>query len=461
MSAPAKKSDTAFLGHPSGLGWLSGSEFWERFSYYGMANMLVLYMVHQLLLPGHIEHIGGIGLFQSFIGLLYGAGQGEALAAHISGFYQTCVYLTPLIGGFLADRYMGKTGAVTTGALMMAFGHFLMAFEASFVLALLFLLCGVGLFKGNIAAQVGDLYGEDDPRRADGFQIYYIGIQMAVIVSPFVCGTLGETVGWDWGFGAAGVGMLIGLTVYLTGRARGALPAEKRKSGHVVRPPLTPRDRKVVVMLVVLVPILALSLVGNQELFNAYLVWAEKNFQIVFFGKTMPITWMLSLDAVFSTVLIAASVLFWRWYARHWREPDEIGKMLIGILICAAGPVVLALASATVARTGHPVSLAWALAFHLINDLGFSNLLPVGLALYSRAAPKGVEATIIAVYYLQFATANYLTGYLAGLLETMPGFNFWMLHAGIMLISAVLLFLLRKIAGKTLAPEYGAPPPSS
>ena len=453
----AKNRDTVFLGHPSGLGWLAGSEFWERFSYYGMANMLVLYMVHQLLMPGHIEHVAGMGLFQSFVAIFYGDAQGQALASHISGVYQMSVYVTPLLGGFLADRLLGKTAAVTIGALMMAFGHFLMAFDAGFVLALLFLLAGVGLFKGNIAAQVGDLYGDKDPRRADGFQIYYVGIQLAVIISPFICGTLGETVGWHWGFGAAGVGMVIGGMTYLIGRSRGALPKEKMQNGHLVRPELTARGWRTVIMLAILVPILALSLVGNQEIFNSYTVWAEKNFQLVFFGKTMPVTWLMSLDAVFSAVLITLSVLFWRWYARHWREPDEIGKMCIAIVICACAPLTLALASAEVARTGHPVSLAWALAFHLINDLGFSNLLPIGLALYSRAAPKGWEGVLVAVYYLQFATANFLVGYLAGLLETMPGFNFWMLHVGVMMISFVLLFVIRKTAGKMLAPDYAAP----
>ncbi|MBV9548165.1 MAG: peptide MFS transporter [Alphaproteobacteria bacterium] len=448
MTESIARRDTVFLGHPSGLGWLSGTEFWERFSYYGMANMLTLYLVHQLLLPGHIEHVGGMDLFRR----LLGGGEGQALAAHISGFYQTGVYLTPLLGGFLADRYLGKSAAVITGALMMAVGHFLMAFDVSFVLALLFLLCGIGLFKGNIAAQVGDLYAEGDKRRADGFQIYYIGIQLAGIITPFVCGTLGETVGWHWGFGAAGVGMVIGGATYLVGKARGALPAEKMRGGHVARPPLTARDKTAMGMLALLVPILALSLVGNQELFNAYLVWSEKNFQLVFFGKTMPVTWLLSLDTVFSAVLITVSVLFWRWYARHWREPDEVGKMCIAIGICATAPLTLALASATVARTGQPVSLTWALAFHLLNDLGFSNLLPVGLALYSRAAPKGWDGVMIAIYYLQFATANAMVGYLAGLLGTMPGFDFWMLHVGIMLVSGVLLLLIRKAAGKALAP---------
>ena len=451
------KSDTAFIGHPSGLGWLAGAEFWERFSYYGMAGLLVLYMTHQLLNPGHIEHIAGMDLFSRFIAALYGPGGGQALASHIGGFYQMSVYVTPLLGGYLADRYLGKTAAVTTGALMMSAGHFLMAFDVSFVLALLFLLVGVGLFKGNIAAQVGDLYSESDPRRADGFQIYYIGIQLAVIISPFICGTLGEAVGWHWGFGAAGVGMLIGLLIYLTGLARGALPKEKMKDGHVVRPKLTVRDRKSMWMLIALVPVLGLSMVGNQEIFNGYLVWAEKNFQIVFFGKTMPITWMLSLDAVISTVLMILSVAFWRWYARHHREPDEISKMTIGIAIAACAPLTLALASVVVAQTGKPVSLVWAFAFHILNDFGFANLLPVGLALYSRAAPKGWEAVLIAVYYLQFALANYITGYLAGLLSVLPGPEFWLLHVGLMLAAAATLLLARKFAGAILAPAYEEP----
>jgi POT family proton-dependent oligopeptide transporter len=210
-------------------------------------------------------------------------------------------------------------------------------------------------------------------------------------------------------------------------------------------------------MLIALMPVLGLSMVGNQEIFNGYLVWAEKNFQIVFFGKTMPITWMLSLDAVISTILMIGSVAFWRWYARHHREPDEIGKMTVGIAIAACAPLTLALASVVVARTGHPVSLFWAFAFHILNDLGFSNLLPVGLALYSRAAPKGWEAVLIAVYYLQFAMANYLVGFLAGLLSVMPGPQFWLLHVGLMAVSAVVLLLARKFAGNILAPQYAAP----
>ncbi len=338
----------------------------------------------------------------------------------------------------------------------MALGHFLMAIEASLVPALLCLLLGVGCFKGNIAAQVGDLYGPDDSRRADGFMIYFLGIQLAVIVSPLVCGTLGETVGWHWGFGAAGVGMVIGLITYLIGRPK--LPPEPilTRSGNVSRPPLTGRDWGVVAILVLLLPVLALSLVSNQEIFNAYLIWAEKNFQLVFFGETMPITWMLSVDAFVSMALMVAAIAFWRWWAARWTEPNEITKIVIGTSIAALAPLVLAAASWMVATTGQPVSIVWAFAFHFLNDLGFSMVLPVGLALYSRAAPKGLGGIMIAVYYLHLFLGNMLVGYLGGLLEKMDAVSFWAMHAALMAVAAVVLFVVRLVFGRMLAPEYGA-----
>ena len=444
-------SDTAFLGHPAGLGWLSASEFWERFSYYGMQGLLVLYMTHQFLTPGHFDRALAFPLFQHLLEFINGRPlSGVALASATYGFYAGCVYLTPIAGGFIGDRWLGKTATVTVGASLMALGHFLMAFDASFVIALFCLLIGAGCFKGNIAAQVGDLYAEGDLRRADAFQLYYISIQVAVIVSPFVCGTLGQVVGWHWGFGAAGVGMLLGLLIYLRGRY--ALPKEKKRGEKIARPPMTGRDKKAIVLLILLIPALALSLVGNQEIYNAYLVWAEKNFQLVFFGHTMPITWMLAVDSFISTALIALSMMFWRWYGKHRQEPDEITKIAIGVFVAALAPSVLALASLFVASTGHPVSLIWAVAFHVVNDLGFANILPVGLALYSRAAPKGLEGVMIAIYYLQLFLGNLLAGYLGGFIGTMPDTSFWLLHMGLMLISAVILIAARFLWGGILAP---------
>jgi POT family proton-dependent oligopeptide transporter len=454
----AIRGDRAFLGHPAGLGWLAFSEFWERFSYYGMQALLVLYMTHALLHPGHVEHVLGFGPFRKLLEALYGPLPPQALASAIFGLYAGLVYVTPIAGGILADRVIGRTRAVATGAALMALGHFLMAFDASFLLALLCLLIGVGCFKGNIASQVGELYGPKDPRRADAFQIYLFSVQLAVIFSPLVCGTLGEVYGWHWGFGAAGVGMLLGLTIYLFGRPW--LPPEapiRARGPSSDRPPLGPKEWRTIAVLVALLPVLALSLVGNQEIFNAYLLWAEKNYQLTFFGVTMPVTWILSLGSIISAATIALSVLFWRWFATRWTEPDEITKITIGVSIGAMAPLLIAAASAIVAATGHRVSLAWAFAFEIVNDLGFANVLPVGIALYTRASPKGMTGIVIGIYYLHLFMGNMLVGWLGGLYERMPATTFWLMHAGIMFVAAAILLVARYAVGRTLAPSYDAP----
>ncbi|MDB5395858.1 MAG: amino acid/peptide transporter [Rhodospirillales bacterium] len=453
MADATRYADKAFLGHPRGLAWLSFSEVWERFSYYGMQALLVLYMTHYLLLPGHIEHVAGFGPFRAVIESAYGPLSPQALASVIFGLYAGLVYLTPIAGGLLADRFIGRTRAVIAGAVLMAAGHFLMAFEASFLLALLCLLIGIGCFKGNIATQVGELYAADDPRRADAYQIYMLGIQLAVIVSPLVCGTLGQVYGWHWGFGAAGVGMLIGLAVYLSGRAW--LPPEApilRGKARIARAPLAAGEGRTVLVLALIVPVLALGSVGNSEIFNAYLVWGEANYQLVFFGKTMPITWILSFSSIISAATIVLTVMFWRWWAKRWTEPDEITKLTIGVGIAALAPLTLAAAAALVAATGQKVGLGWAVAFELINDFGFANFFPVGLALFSRAAPKALRGMMIGVFYLHLFIGNMLVGWLGGLLERMPGTAFWLMHSGLITVAAMILLGMRSAAGKVLAP---------
>ena len=349
---------------------------------------------------------------------------------------------------------IGRTKTVTIGATLMVIGTFLLALNATFLIGLACLLAGVGCFKGNIASQVGDLYTIDDPRRADGFQIYFLGIQLAVIISPIICGYLGQRVDWHLGFVAAGVGMVLGLAIYLSGR-RTFPPEPVRKAGGAEKPrPLTARDWKVVILLIVLLPALAVSVIGNQEIFDAYLVWGEKNFQTVFFGFNMPITWIVSLDAGVSTVTMIGVIAFWRWYGKRRKEPDEITKIIIGVAISALGPLVLAGCAAVATATHHPVPLYWALGFHILNDIGFANVLPVGLALYSRAAPKGLGGTMIAVYYVHLFMGNLLVGYVGGLLGTMPDTRFWLLHVALMAGSAVVLLVARALFGKLLAPSF-------
>jgi POT family proton-dependent oligopeptide transporter len=445
--------DRSFIGHPVGLAWLSGSEFWERFAYYGMQTLLVLYLNHYLLQPGHIEHVWGFGAFRRFIGFVYGTQSQIALASNTAQLYAALVYLTPLAGGFLADRLIGRTATVSIGATIMVIGTFLLALDSTFLIALILLLAGVGCFKANIASQVGALYRIDDPRRADGFQIYFLGIQLAVIISPLLCGWLGQRVDWHLGFVAAGVGMVLGLAIYLGGRRHYPPEPVRIEGDHVERPPLTARDWKSVMVLVALLPVLAVSLIGNQEIFDAYLVWGEKAFQTNFFGFNMPITWLVSMDALVSTVTMVGVIAFWRWYGKRWQEPAEITKIVVGVAISALGPLVLAGCALVADSTHHPVPLYWALGFHILNDIGFANVLPVGLALYSRAAPKGLGGVMIAVYYIHLFLGNLLTGYLGGLLGTMPNATFWFLHAALMAASAVILLVARTAFGAFLAPE--------
>src|SRR3954470_376390 len=209
------RSDRAFLGHPKGLGFLGFTEGCERFSYYSMQTLLVLYMVNYLLVPGRMDNVVGLGWLRSWH---YQGVSAQALSSADFGDYTSLVYLTPILGGLIADKLTGRRIALIVGALTMALGHFLMAFENAFLFALLALIIGVGLFKGNIATQVGELYGEKDLRRAMAFQIFYIFINVSVIAAPLISGTLGQKVGWHYGFGCAGVVMVLGLFIYLSGR---------------------------------------------------------------------------------------------------------------------------------------------------------------------------------------------------------------------------------------------------
>ena len=281
MTATAEPDDAApltgeehkpdFLGHPRGLWYLAFTEAWERFSYYGMQSLLVLYMVNYLLKPGRIEHVAA---FASFRKLYFGL-EGQALASAIFGTYAAAVYLTPIFGGFLADRLLGRRRTVLLGAFVMAAGHFLMAFEPAFLFALLCLVIGVGMFKGNIASQVGSLYKPEDLRRADAFQIFYLGINAGVILSPFIVGTLGEKVGWHYGFAAAGIGMLLAIGIYLSGQKYLRTSDNDPRLAAVTaapKPKLTPRDWRAVLALVLLIPVMAVAIVPNNQIFNAYLV---------------------------------------------------------------------------------------------------------------------------------------------------------------------------------------------
>ncbi|HEX6073431.1 MAG TPA: oligopeptide:H+ symporter [Sphingomicrobium sp.] len=466
------RNDRAFLGHPKGLGFLGFTEACERFSYYSMQTLLTLYMVNYLLLAGPIDNVAGLAWLRSWH---YPGLEGQPLSSAIFGDYTSLVYLMPILGGIIADKLTGRRIALIAGALVMALGHFLMAFEGAFLFALLALIVGVGLFKGNIATQVGELYSEQDLRRAMAFQIFYIFINVSVIAAPLVSGTLGQRVGWHYGFGCAGVVMVLGLVIYLWGQKW--LPADlavaDRGSGQLIGRVLAGaigiavlvivwlmvsgilfsswlvgtiaalilvaalylfltrnlerEDKTRVLALCILIPVMAISLLTNQEIFNAYLVWGDQHFNLKFLDYVMPSSWLITLDATLSFAMLVAVAAFWKWWSLKHREPDEISKMIIGSFFTIAGGLCLFMAALT-QPAGGKIGLFWPFMFHLLNSIGFAHILPISLALFSKIAPRQINATVIGLYYLAFFAANKIVGYIGGLYSALPTPTFWLIH---------------------------------
>ena len=229
-----------FLGHPRGLAVLFATEAWERFSHFGNAALLVLYMTKYLFEPDRIEAVVGFATIRFAVEFLFGKLEQQPLASQLFGFYTGLAYCSPIVGGLVADRLLGHRRTVIIGGVLMAIGHFLMTFEALFVLALLFLILGIGAFKPNISSQVGALYSPDDARRDRAYSIFYVGINIGAFLAPLVCGTLAVEWGWHYGFAAAGFGMLVSLAIYLYG-AR-SLPANRSAHGGAFDVQLLPLE---------------------------------------------------------------------------------------------------------------------------------------------------------------------------------------------------------------------------
>jgi len=204
-----------------------------------------------------------------------------------------------------------------------------------------------------------------------------------------------------------------------------------------------------------------LSIVGNQQFQNAFPLWSQAHMDLVLFGWQVPVTWLQAVDAVFSTATMVGSLAFWRWWAKRNTEPDELTKMALGALLAACAPALLMIAAGSIAGTNERVSFIWTVGYTIINDLGFANILPIGLALYSRTAPRRMEGLMIGVYYLHLFVGNTFVGWLAGLLDVLPGTQFWGLHAVLVASAGVLLLVIKLLFGKLLTPTAGAAEPAA
>jgi len=216
---------------------------------------------------------------------------------------------------------------------------------------------------------------------------------------------------------------------------------------------MSKRDVAVLVLLLCMIPVLAVSALGNQQMFNAYLIWADRTYDFTLFGHRMPTSFLVSFDAATGFITLAGAVAFWRWYASRWREPDEITKLIIGCVISSTAFILVTLVASHSAATGARPSLWIALCVNTLNNLGFANVFPVSLALYSRAAPRAIAGTVIGIYYLFLAMANYLAGMVGGWLDIMAPGAFWGLHAAACLGGAAVFLLVKLVFGRLLEPE--------
>jgi POT family proton-dependent oligopeptide transporter len=331
----------------------------------------------------------------------------------------------------------------------MTCGHIALAFDRSFLLALLLLIVGAGLLRGNLSAQVKSLYADGDRREADAFQIYYVGINIGAFIAPIVTGALATIYGWHMGFGFAAVGMAIGLCVYLAG-AR-FLPADPPRRGPVKRPPLAADEKRRLLGLAFTCPFLICFWIAQSQVWNVYNLWVRDHVELGIGPYQVPVPWLQSLDGVAPILVMPIFLALWRRQAARGSEPDDLGKIAIGCLIFGAGTFWLAGASFVAGADGR-APLLWAVGFHLISNVGWLYVAPIALALFATRAPESVRGMMIGANYLNVFFASTIAGRIGGLYEEqVSASTFWLIHAAVVAGGGVALLVLSRPLRKLLS----------
>ena len=450
--------DIGFFGHPRGLSTLFFTEMWERFSYYGMRALLILFMTASVA-------DGGLGFDTAVAGAIY-------------GLYTSMVYMTTLPGGWVADRLIGQRRAVLYGGITIAAGHFSMAFPslATFYLGLFLIVIGTGLLKGNVSVIVGQLYAPADTRRDAGFSVFYMGINLGAFVAPFICGYLGQRVDWHLGFAAAGIGMVIGLIQYVLGgkylgdagmhptRSPGETGELKRRTAWIAALLLvglvafgasaytgalpvsatqvadaagylllaicivffgwlfasgawTPDERKRLYVIGVLFIAAALFWSLFEQAGSTLNLFADRDTRTSILGWSFPSSWFQSMNSFF--VWSLAPVFAWLWLSLGRHEPSTPVKFSLGLIFVAAGFAVLVV-GAQLAAGGVQVSPMWLTVVYLLHTAGELCLSPVGLSAMTKLAPARIAGLMMGVWFLATSVGNFIAGRLAGFYEAMP-----------------------------------------
>lgn len=411
-SPPAQRD---FLGQPRGLFILFLTETWAQFSYFGMQAMLVYYMTKQL----HFS---------------------QPVASALYGGYAAFAYLTPLLGGFLADRWLGQGRSVVIGGVIMALGHFALAFEGAFFPGLFLVGLGNGFFLTATTTQVGYLYAEGDRRRDRAYSIYYMGVNIGAFLAPLICGTIGELFGWPYGFAAAGVGMLIGLAIYLSNQSslpREGKTAAARRDSH---PPLDAEGRKAVWTLLAIAGLVVLFRAAYEQSGNTIALWADaRTDRVLHFGQaqlTIPATWFQSINPLLIFTLTPVITLWWTRQARLGREPSPLRKMAFGSALVGLA-FLLMVGAAREAGTSGTASWLWLVGFFALLTAGELFVVPVGLSVFSLLAPARVASLMIGVWYLAKFAGGLVSGWLGAQWLRFGPEQFFLIGAGFAFVAAV------------------------
>jgi POT family proton-dependent oligopeptide transporter len=436
------------FGHPRGLTFLFTTEMWERFSYYGMRSLLVLYMVKFVLLPENAGNVIGLAALRSFYESIFGPLDTQPFASHIYGLYTALVYLTPLFGGMLADRVLGQRRTVVLGASLMAIGHFMMAFEPLFLLALLVLIFGNGAFKPNITVQVGTLYAPGDPRRDRAYSIFYVGINVGALLAPLVAGTLGELVDWHFGFAAAGVGMVIGLIVYLL--AAPVMPADERervvRSGKDRRPLDSAEWRRILALIALLLPV-SLFWATYEQQGNTIPLWADdytdRHINLLIWHGEIPVTWFQAFNPFMIFAFTPLVLMLWARQAARGTEPSTVTKMGLGCFGVALANLIML--GAVWQSDGAPqASWLWLFAYFVVITLGELYLSPIGLSLVSKVSPGRVVSTVMGIWFITSFFGNLIGGWLGSFWTVMDKSAFFLMIAGVSALAGLVILAFNR-----------------
>ncbi|HEV7239329.1 MAG TPA: peptide MFS transporter [Thermoanaerobaculia bacterium] len=418
-----------WFGHPRGLATLFFTEMWERFSYYGMRALLMLYMVGSTQQPG--------------------LGFGERRAATIYGIYTMAVYLAGIPGGWLADRYLGHYRAVFIGGCIIAAGHFSMAIPGLpfFFTGLGLIVIGTGLLKPNVSTMVGSLYTREDGRRDAGFSLFYMGINLGAFIAPLICGWLGQTANWHLGFAAAGVGMVFGLIQYSAGRKYLTPVSQAEKPSNVVSAPvvegkLTGTDWARIGAIAILTLFALLFWAGFEQAGSSLTLFADRATQLTVFGFQYPSSWFQSVEPLF--VILFSPVFAWLWLrlAKSQREPSSPAKFTLGLFFLSLSFALVIPAARAFESSGGRVSPMWLIGLYFLQMLGELCLSPVGLSMVTKLSPARLVGLMMGVWFFATAMGNYVAGWIAGFLQDRPFSDVFQAAFLNLIIATVILAIL-------------------